>query len=80
MAKDTPPVKATSLAEATNDCLINRHTFIVSQWKVSGSAETVTHMVCQHCLMPIEYNVQANQWVVNREWIKEKGASAIQNP
>lgn len=74
--KDIGPTKAKKMVTQHDDCAIGRHTFIVSVWQVTGSAKKAIHMMCQHCLMPIELNEASRDWVVNREWLKEKGGSA----
>ena len=35
-------------------CKDGRHVFIVSNWRTSASQKKAVHMICQHCLMPID--------------------------
>ena len=78
MADDkAPPAKAKKIISPTTNCADGTHTFIVTFWQVTGSARKAMHMMCRNCLMPIELNEASKDWVVNREWLKEKSGGTI---
>ena len=66
------PPKAKKIITPHKECDKGCHTFIPSKSTITGSAHKVVHMICQHCLMPIELNENSKDWVVASEWLKEK--------
>lgn len=74
MPESTPKVakKVRKMITQQDDCSRGFHNFIVSTWVVSGGNKRATHMMCCHCLMPIELNEASKDWVVNREWLTKK--------
>ena len=68
---DAIPVKKSKMITKPNGCESDHHTFVVSKWVTTGGYQKSTHMMCQHCLLPIELNEASKTWVVNREWLKE---------
>ncbi len=70
--KSSAPAKVKKMITQHPSCGDGVHTFIVTVWSVTGSAKKAAHMMCRHCLMPIELNTASQDWVVNREWLTKK--------
>ena len=66
------PVKAKKQVTVKDECAHGSHTFIVSKWETTGGYKKATHMMCRHCLMPIELNSASQDWVVSRDWLIKK--------
>jgi len=78
MADTNGPAKARKMVTMHPSCADGVHTFVVSKWQITGGYQKATHMMCRHCLMPIELNEASQDWVVNREWLKEKSSGSQQ--
>ena len=36
------------------NCKNGHHVFIVSNWRTTASQKKAMHLLCQHCLMPVD--------------------------